>query len=69
MHSTKVILFQLFLSEFCPFSACDNIRSPDNFRLIMLRDRSYSYMCEKMSGQNRDAVAFETNDVHRRSAG
>ena len=47
MHSTEVILFQLFLSEFCPFSTCDNIRSPDNFRLIMLRERSYSYMCGK----------------------
>ena len=51
------------------YSARDNVRSSDNFRLIMPRDQSYPYTCRKMSGQKRSAVAFETNDVPPKKRG
>lgn len=46
-----------------PTSAFDNVQSSDNFRLIMPRDRSISYMCRKNVRQKRGAVASETDKV------
>ena len=38
-------------------SACDNVQSSDNFRVIMPCDQSISYAADKMSGQKRAACS------------